>query len=156
TQKDWFTVEGSPFTSNPIAFQHKGKDLIVAANRDGRLYVLDSASLGGADHKTSLSKSSMVSPATQGTTGLTTWQDTAGTRWVVVTLGGPAQADTKFAMANGTATKGAIAAFTLVDQNEVPTLQPQWISRDLTAPVTPVAVNGVVFALASGEGAAGG
>jgi len=53
-------------------------------------------------------------------------------------------------------TKGAIAAFTLVDQNDVPTLQPQWISRDLATPVTPVAVNGVVFVLASGEAAARG
>jgi PQQ-like domain len=151
TQKDSFTVEGSPFTSNPIAFQYKGKDLIVAANKDGRVYVLDSASLGGADHKTPLHKSSPVSTATQTTTGLASWQDAAGTRWVVVTLVGPAPADTKFAMANGAVSTGAIAAFTLVDQNDVPTLQPQWISRDLAAPVTPVAVNGVVFALASGE-----
>jgi hypothetical protein len=151
TQKDSFTVEGSPFTSNPIAFQYKGKDLIVAANKDGRLYVLDSASLGGADHKTPLHKSSPVSTATQTTTGLASWQDAAGTRWVVVTLVGPAPADAKFAMANGAVSKGAIAAFTLVDQNDVPMLQRQWISRDLAAPVTPVAVNGVVFALASGE-----
>jgi hypothetical protein len=155
TQKDSFTV-GSPFTSNPIAFQYKGKDLIVAANKDGRLYVLDSASLGGADHKTPLHKSSPVSTATQTTTGLASWQDAAGTRWVVVTLSGPAPADTKFAMANGAVSRGALAAFTLVDQNDVPTLRPQWISRDLAAPVTPVAVNGVVFALASGEATARG
>ncbi len=156
TQKDWFTVDGSPFTSNPIAFQYKSKDLIVAANKDGRLYLLDSASLGGADHKTPLSRSAPVSTAAQASAGLASWQDAAGTRWIVVTLGGPAQPDTKFAMANGAVSKGALAAFTLVDQNDVPTLQPQWISRDLTAAVTPVAVNGVVFALASGEASARG
>jgi hypothetical protein len=156
TQKDVFTVDGSPFVSNPIAFQYKGKDVIVAANKDGRLYVLDGASLGGTDHKTPLHKSSPVSTATQAAAGLASWLDGAGTRWVVVTLGGPASADTKFAMANGAVTKGAIAAFTLVDQNDVPTLQPQWISRDLATPVTPVAVNGVVFVLASGEAAARG
>jgi len=83
--------------------------------------------------------------------GLASWQDAAGTRWIVVTLGGPAQPETKFAMANGAVSKGALAAFTLVDQNDVPTLQPQWLSRDLATPVTPVVVNGVVFALASGE-----
>jgi outer membrane protein assembly factor BamB len=156
TQKDWFNVDGSPFTSNPIAFQYKSKDLIVAANKDGRLYVLDSASLGGADHKTPLSKSAPVSTAVQASAGLASWQDAAGTRWIAVTLGGPAQSETKFAMANGAVSKGALAAFTLVDQNDVPTLQPQWISRDLAAAVTPVAVNGVVFALASGEASARG
>lgn len=151
TQRDWFTVDRSPFTSNPITFQYKGKDLIVAANKDGRLYVLDSASLGGADHKTPLHKSLPVSSAAQASAGLASWQDAAGTRWVVVTLGGPAQPETKFAMANGAVSKGALAAFTLVDQNDVPTLQPQWLSRDLATPVTPAVVNGVVFALASGE-----
>ena len=156
TQKDWFTVDGSPFTSNPIVFQYKGKDLVVAANKDGRLYVIDGASPGGADHKTPLHKSSPVSTGTQTTTGLSSWQDAAGMRWIAVTLGGAAAADTKFPLANGTVSKGAIAAFTLVDQNDVPTLQPQWISRDLAAPVTPVAVNGVVFALASGEATARG
>jgi len=156
TQKDWFSVDGSPFTSNPIVFQHRGKDLIVAANKDGRLYVLDGTSPGGADHKTPLHKSSPVSTGTQTTTGLSSWQDAAGMRWIAVTLGGAAAADTKFPLANGTVSKGAIAAFTLVDQNDVPTLQPQWISRDLAAPVTPVAVNGVVFALASGEATARG
>ncbi len=156
TQKDWFTVDGSPFTSNPIAFQYKGKDLIVAANKDGRLYVLDSASLGGADHKTPLHKSSPVATAAQASAGLASWQDAAGTRWIVVTLGGPAQPETKFAMANGAVSNGALAAFTLVDQNDVPTLQPQWLSRDLATPVTPVVVNGVVFALASGEAAGRG
>ena len=54
-------------------------------------------------------------------------------------------------MSNGAVTKGALAAFTLVEQNGAPTLQPQWVSRDLTSPVTPAVVNGVVFALASGE-----
>jgi hypothetical protein len=149
-QKDWFSA-GAPFVSHPVVFQYKGKDLVVAANSDGRLYVLDSASIGGADHKTPLHKSSPVSTEAQATTGLASWQDAAGTRWVAVTLGGPAQADTKFPMANGAVSKGAIAAFTLVDQNDMPTLQPQWVSRDLVAPVTPTVVNGVVFALASGE-----
>ena len=69
TQKDSFTAGGSPFTSNPIVFQYKGKDLIVAANKDGRLYVLDSASLGGSDHKTPLSKSSQIASGITGCGG---------------------------------------------------------------------------------------
>jgi outer membrane protein assembly factor BamB len=84
-------------------------------------------------------------------TGLSTWLDAAGTRWVAATTAGSVRADTKFPMSNGAVSKGALAAFTLVEQNDAPTLQPQWVSRDLASPVTPAVVNGVVFALASGE-----
>lgn len=150
-QKDWFSTGASPFTSNPVVFQYKGKDLVVAANKDGRLYVLDGASLGGADHKTPLYRTSRFSSGAPDLSGLATWQDSAGTRWIVATSSGAVHADTAFAMSNGAVTKGALAAFTVVDQNNAPTLQPQWVSRDLAAPVTPAVVNGVVFALASGE-----
>ena len=149
-QKDWFAAT-TPFTSNPVVFQYKGKDVIVAANKDGRLYVLDGASLGGTDHKTPLQKSSQISTTGEDTTGVATWQDSAGTRWVAATASGPVHADTKAAMANGTVTAGTLVAFTVVDQNDTPTLQAQWTSRDLASPVTPAIVNGVVFALASGE-----
>src|SRR4051812_19708466 len=150
TQKDWFATT-TPFTSNPVVFQYKGKDLIVAANKDGRLYVLDSVSPGGVDHKTPLHKSSQISAATADPTGVATWQDSSGTRWIVATISGPVHADTKVAMANGPVTSGTLVAFTVVDHNDTPTLQAQWTSRDLASPVTPAIVNGVVFALASGE-----
>jgi hypothetical protein len=153
TQKDLFSAAASPFTSNPIVFQYKGKDLVVAANKDGKLYMLDSGSIGGADHKTALHKTSRFSSGTTDLTGLSTWQDAGGTRWVVATLSGTVHADTKFPLNNGPVAKGALVAFTVVDQNDGPTLQPQWVSRDLASPVTPAVVNGVVFALASGEAA---
>ena len=44
----------------------QGQGSVVAANKDGRLYVLDSASLGGADHKTPLHKIVAVSVAADG------------------------------------------------------------------------------------------
>ena len=149
-QKDWLSVP-SPFVSNPIVFQYKGKDLVAAANSDGRLYLLDAASIGGADHKTPTGKSTPVIAGTPEQVGLATWQDAAGTRWIVATSPGPARADTKFAMNNGVVGKGALVAFTVVDENGAPALSPQWISRDLVSPTTPAVVNGVVFALASGE-----
>jgi hypothetical protein len=148
-QKDWFAATAA-FTSAPVVVQHNGKDLIVAANKDGRLYILDSTALGGADHKTPLSRTPQFSSGVADTSGLATWLDAAGTRWVVAASAGPVHADTKFGMANGAVTGGAVAAFTLVEQNGTPTLQPQWVSRDLTSPTTPLAVNGVVFALSSG------
>ena len=152
-QKNWFTAGASPFTSNPIVFQHKGKDLVVAANQDGRLYVLDAALPGGGDHATPLHRSIAFASNTAGMTGLSTWLDAAGSRWIVAAASGTLRADTKFAMSNGAVSRGALAAFTVVDQNDIPTLQPQWVSQDLASPVTPAVVNGVVFALASGEAA---
>lgn len=150
TQKDWFSA-AAPFISHPVVFQYKGKDLVVAANKDGRLYLLDSASLGGGDHKTPAHKGTTSIGGTPEQVGLATWQDAAGTRWIVATSAGPAKADTKFAMNNGAVSKGAVVAFTVVDENGAPALSPQWVSRDLVSPVTPAVVNGVVFALASGE-----
>jgi outer membrane protein assembly factor BamB len=113
--------------------------------------MLDSASLGGADHRTPLSKSAAAIGGTPETVGLATWQDPAGTRWIFATSAGAPRADTKFAMNNGAVSKGAVLAFTVVDANGAPSLSPQWVSRDLVSPVTPAVVNGVVFALASGE-----
>jgi hypothetical protein len=151
TQKDWFTAGSSAFTSAPVVFQYKGKDLVVAVNKDGRLYLLDSASVGGTDHKTPLFKTSPAVSTAGSTTGLATWLDGSGTRWVLATTSGPVQADTKFAMSNGAVTGGAIVAFTVVDTNDAPTLQPQWVSQDIKGPLTPAVINGVVFALASGH-----
>jgi outer membrane protein assembly factor BamB len=153
-QKDWFTTGTSPFTSAPVVFQYKGKDLIVAANKDGRLYVLDSTSLGGADHKTPLSMTVPFAGIAADVAGLATWLDAAGTRWVVATTSGPLPGDTKVAMNNGPVTGGAIVGFTLVDTGDVPTLQPQWVSQDIAAPAAPAVINGVVFAVASGQGSA--
>lgn len=153
-QKDWFTA-GGPFTSAPVVFQHKGKDIVAAANRDGRIYLLDAAAPGGADHKTPLSVSTPFGGAAD-TTGLATWVDTAGTRWVVAAAGGPLKTETKFPVANGNVATGAIAAFTVVETGGVPTLEPQWVSGDVRAPLTPAVVNGVVFAVSGSEGVAAG
>src|SRR5688572_18833947 len=51
--KDWFTA-GAPFVTSPVVIRHNDKDLIAAAASDGKVYLLDSASLGGSDHKTPL------------------------------------------------------------------------------------------------------
>jgi outer membrane protein assembly factor BamB len=151
--KDYFTPGKTPFTTSPLIFQYKGRDLVVAVNKDGRLYVLDAASLGGSDHKTPLHKS------VQYTNGLgdfaagalSTFEEADGTRWVVVASAGPVHADAKYPVSNGTVTNGAISAFKVTDASGAVTLQPAWVSRDMTSPVTPTIVNGVVFAIASGE-----
>jgi hypothetical protein len=153
TLKDWFTPGKTPFTSSPVVFQYNGRDLIVVANADGRLYVLDSASLGGTDHRTPLHSSAPYSKGMADFVpgALSTWQDADGTRWVLAAAGGPVAADTTFPTTNGSVTNGSIVAFKVVDQNGTPTLQPGWVSRDMISPLPPAIVNGVVFALSSGE-----
>ena len=151
--KDWFTPGKTPFTSSPVVFAFKGKELIVTANADGRLYVLDAGSLGGADHHTPLSRTAPYSTglADFAPGALSTWEDADGTRWVLAASGAPLHADTTFPATNGTITNGAIVAFKVVDENGTPALRPGWASRDMLSPVTPAIVNGVVFAVSSGE-----
>jgi outer membrane protein assembly factor BamB len=153
TAKDSFTPGKTPFTTSPVVFRYKDKDLIAAANKDGRVYLLDGAQLGGADHRTPLAKSPLYTSGMGefAAGAVSTFEDTTGARWLLVASAGPIHAEAKAAASNGPVTSGAIVAFKLIDQGGVLSLQPAWVSRDMTAPVTPTIVNGVVFALASGE-----
>jgi hypothetical protein len=147
--KDSFSPGKTPFTSAPVVFAYKGKDFVIAANKDGRLYLLDSASLGGADHKTPAAKSAQY--ASTGSESLATWEEADGTRWVVASSNGPLGGDARFPTMNGGVTNGGIVAFKVVEQGSGLALQPAWASRDIPAASSPIVINGVVFALASGS-----
>ncbi len=126
---------GKPgFTSSPVVFEYKGKTLLAAATRDGRVHLLDTAALGGADRQTPLYKTPADSKAADFVPGaLASWQDPGGTRWVLA----PAA--------------GAIVAFKVVDRDGAPVLEPGWVSRDMVSPLPPMIINGAVFAVSSGE-----
>lgn len=113
------------FTTSPVVFQHKNKAYVAAATKDGNIHVLDTASL----------KAPASAPVAASATGgaLSTWEDTDGTRWLLAP------------------TASAVSAWKLEDRNGAPTLQKGWMSRDITSPVTPIVVNGVVFAASSGQ-----
>lgn len=113
------------FATSPILFGYKDKALVAAATRDGNVHVFDAASL----------KAPLGAPAAASANGapLSTWQDTNGTRWLLVP------------------TSSAISAWKVVDQNGAPALQKGWTSRDITAPVAPLVINGVVFAASGGQ-----
>src|SRR5262249_27703963 len=116
-----------------------GKDLIAAAGKDGRLYILNSTSLGGANHQTPLSVTPVAADAADfALDALASWQDSSGTRWLLVPTG------------------TAVVAFKVVEQNGVPRLQQGWKSREIVASLTPIVINGVAFALSSGEYRSGG
>jgi len=122
------------FASTPVIFADKSKTLLAVAAKDGSIHLLDTGSLGGPDHHTPLAKTPPLANAADFAPGaLASWQDSDGTRWILASTG------------------SAIAAWKVVEQNGTPTLQPGWTSHEMAAPLTPMIINGVVFALASGE-----
>ena len=148
--KDWFTADGADFNVTPVVVRHKDRDLVAAAANDGRLYLLDAKSLGGADHKTPLYASPKYSAAGAGG-ALATWEDASGTRWILAPAVGAVPAGAGFKPAGLAAPRGSIVAFKLVDQGGKFTLEPGWQSRDLVSPLGPIVVNGMVMAASSGE-----
>ena len=148
--QDWFTA-GAPFTSSPVAFNSGGRDLVAAAARDGRLYVLDGKTPGGADHKAPLATSAVYTTTNDLNAGtIASWQDADGVRWLAIASPGPVASTATFAMNDGAITNGTIAAFRLNSANGSFTLEPAWTSRDLTSPAPPIVLNDVVFALSTG------
>jgi len=149
--KDWYTA-GQEFSSSPVVFEYKGKTLIAATTKDGRVHLLDSASLGGADHQTALgATAASLKTADFTPVALASWQDSSGARWILAPTVGAQAAELGFKPGNGATPKGAVVAWKLVGQNGAPTLQPDWVSRDLITPITPTIINGVVFVTSSGE-----
>jgi hypothetical protein len=132
-EKDRLTADGARFNASPTVIRHKGRDLVAVAAGDGRLYLLDGASLGGADHKTPMH---VVEAGADRGAGLATWED-GTTRWVL-------------APSSGANEGGAgIVAFTIVDRGTSFALERAWRSRTSASPLAPIVVNGVVFAASS-------
>ena len=154
--KDYFTPPeaGPPMPGvTPVVFEWRGRTLVAAGARNGRVYLLDAQSLGGFDHHTPLAQSEPIaSPdlkyAGNGLHGtFSSWEDAeTSTRWIYASLWGPPGAG-----AEGDATHGGIVALKLVERANGPSLEVAWVSRDMVGPAPPVTANGLVFALASGE-----
>jgi outer membrane protein assembly factor BamB len=146
--KDWFTAPGADFNATPIVVRHGSKDLIAVTANDGRLYLLDAASLGGGDHKTPLAATAKYTAAGAGT-GLATFQDASGVHWIFTTASSTT-GDVTFTQ-NGPASSGRIVAFKVMEDGGKLSLAPVWQSGDVAAPLSPIVVNGMVFAVSSGE-----
>ena len=153
--KDWYTpaVPGKAWAAGPVVFSYKQKELVIAPGNDGSLLLLDSASLGGADHHTPLAQTrKLFTPAKHDEwNGLAAWQDKTGTAWVLASFSGPVAGDAGFGAGNGPAPHGSIAAFKVEEKDGHLTLSPAWVSRDLSRPAPPVVANGVVLALDAGK-----
>ncbi|MBO0722420.1 MAG: PQQ-like beta-propeller repeat protein [Blastocatellia bacterium] len=152
--KGKYSAGNIDFTSSPVVFAYKDKILIAATTRDGVVHLLDSKGLQAPLYRTPAFSSSS-STATSATEfpppALSSWQSTDGTRWLLAPVSGPVSTEAGFTAATGGATKGAIVAWKVVEKDGAIVLQPGWVSRELTSPLPPTIINGVVFALSSGE-----
>jgi hypothetical protein len=140
--KDWFTA-GAPFVTSPVVIRHNDKDLIAAAASDGKVYLLDSASLGGGDHKTPLAAGAAGAGGTNGagasaaagaaaSSALAAWDDGTA-KWIAAPIG------------------NHIVTFKIADAGGKVALTQGWQSPNLVSPLAPIVVNGMVMAVSSGE-----
>jgi outer membrane protein assembly factor BamB len=151
----WLTKRDLDMNTTPVVFPYKGRELLVGSGKEGRYFLLDSQSLGGADHLTPLYRSPLVSNKnvnfqTEGTWGsFASWEGKDGTRWVLAPIGGPVAVD--FPISYGPTPNGGVIALKLKDTGGKMELTPAWLSRDMMSAEPPVVANGVVFVLAAGE-----
>ena len=139
-----------------LGFTFQNRQLVASGGKDGTIYLLDAASLGGADHRTPLfalkAGNDELSYASMGVWGApATYVNARGERWVYFPMWGPPSKSAPFAKTNGAAADGSIMAFQVVMQNDKPVLVPKWVSRNLAVPDSPVIANGLIYALSTGE-----
>jgi len=153
----WLQKRDLDFQVTPTIFTYKGRELMVGASKECRLYLMDVNNAGGEDHQTPLYRSPLicneeVNFASAGIWGsLTTWEDSKGTRWVMTPFWGPSHPTFKVPTSYGPVKHGAVAAFKVEEKNGKLQLTPAWMSRDMDQAEPPVVANGVVFGFGSGE-----
>jgi hypothetical protein len=152
---EWLTKRDLDMDATPVVFSYKGRDFVGGSGKEGRFFLLDSKSIGGADHQTPVFRSELISNTnvnfqTEGTWGShAAWKSKDGTQWVLAPTGG--ELAVSFPIAHGATPNGGIIALKLDDKSGKPKLVPAWASRDMVTAEPPVIANGVVFVLAAGE-----
>ncbi|HEX4028549.1 MAG TPA: PQQ-binding-like beta-propeller repeat protein [Rhizomicrobium sp.] len=145
-------------SGGPLLFSLGKRNIVATASKESVIYLLDADNLGGVDHMTALYQSPRMGNDIQdfqaeGVWGsLATSLDDKGQRWLYTPMwGAPAKNGPKFPMTYGDVANGSIMAFTVTEADGKPSLQPQWMSRDLNMASPPVVANGIVYALQTAE-----
>jgi outer membrane protein assembly factor BamB len=153
----WMTKKDLDMGSiGPTIFTFKNWELAAASGKEGVIFLLDTKSLGGPDHRVPLYRSPLlaneeVNFAGKGFWGaFSTWED-AGTRWLYAPAWGPPTPATKFALQHGETPDGSVMAFKVEEQAGKPVLVPTWNSVNMSVPTPVIIANGVVFALSDGD-----
>jgi outer membrane protein assembly factor BamB len=154
---EWLAKRDLDMQVTPAIFKYKGRELMVDAGKECRVYLLDTSSIGGDDHRTPLYRTPLicnedVNFASAGIWGsMATWEDAQGTRWVLTPFWGPKHSKFHAPLEYGPVTDGGIAAFKLQEKDGKLTLVPAWVSRNMNRAEPPVVANGVVFSYGNGE-----
>jgi hypothetical protein len=149
-------------SSSADVFPFQNRMLVAVAGKEGVLYLLDAADLGGGrpNHSTPLYKSPQLgNDAAEGKNpgqgvwgGITTYETTDGKRFLYLPLWGPPSKNApQFKFSGGAAPHGSIMAFQVVAEGDKVLLIPQWTSPDMIVPDPPVVANGVLYAIQTGE-----
>jgi outer membrane protein assembly factor BamB len=154
---EWLVKRDLDMQVTPAIFNYKGRELMVDAGKECRVYLMDTESIGGDDHRTPLYRTPLlcnedVNFASAGIWGsMATWEDSKGTRWVLTPIWGPKHSAFKAPVEYGEVKDGAILAFKVEEKSGKLQLTPAWVSRDMNRAEPPVIANGVVFAYGNGE-----
>ncbi len=143
----------------PAIFTYKGRELMVDAGKECRIYLMDTKSIGGDDHRTPpLYRSPQIcnedfnSASQESGDRWRVGEDAQGTRWVLTPIWGPPHSAFKAPVDYGEVNDGAIVAFKLQDKGGKLTLEPAWMSQTrANRAEPPVIANGIVFGYGSGE-----
>ncbi len=154
---EWLWKRDLDMQVTPAIFKYKGKELMVDAGKECRIYLMDTESIGGDDHRTPMYRTPLicnedVNFASAGIWGsMASWTDAKGTVWALTPFWGPKHSAFKAPLEYGPVKYGAIAAFKVGEKNGKTELLPAWVSRDMNHAEPPVIANGVVFAYGNGE-----
>ncbi len=154
---EWLWKRDLDMQVTPAIFDYKGRELMVDAGKECRIYLMDTESIGGDDHRTPLYRTPLicneeVNFASAGIWGsMASWVDSTGTRWVLSPFWGPKHSAFKAPIEYGPVKYGAVVAFKVEEKNGKWNLNPAWVSRDMNRAEPPVIANGVIFTYANGE-----
>ncbi len=154
---EWLWKRDLDMQVTPAIFDFKGREYMIDASKECRIYLMDTDSIGGDDHRTPAYRTPLlcneiVDFAEAGIWGsMATWED-AGDRWILTPFWGPKHSKFKAPLEYGEVKKGAIAAFKMESvAGSGVTLAPAWVSRDMNQAEPPIIANGMIFAYGSGE-----
>jgi outer membrane protein assembly factor BamB len=143
-------------------FPFQNRLLVAVAGKEGVLYLLDAADLGGGrpNHSTPLYKSPQLgNDAAEGRNpgegvwgAITSYETPDHKRFLYVPMWGPPSKNVpQFKSNGGPAPHGSVMAFQVAAEGDKVSLAPEWISRDMIVPDPPVVANGVLYAIQTGE-----
>jgi outer membrane protein assembly factor BamB len=157
TNAEWLYKRDLDIQVTPVVFPYKGRELMVAAGKECSIYLMDTESIGGDDHRTPVYRTPLicneeVNFMSAGIWGsMASWEESDGTRWVLAPFWGPKHSKFHAPVEHGEVKKGAVVAFKVEEVNGKTMLVPGWISRDMDPAEPPVIANGVVIGFGSGE-----